>query len=144
MRHPGFTSYSYLASLRDTAQQLLAYANTQKVWLFTGNLGAGKTTLIKAICAELGIQEPVTSPTFGLVHEYALPTKEPVYHLDAYRIINGQEAAAQEFQPYLDGDYYCFVEWPMNLTQVVFPRHMAIDIVIQAHGARRVHAQLIA
>jgi tRNA threonylcarbamoyladenosine biosynthesis protein TsaE len=137
-----FIGYSQLTNLNEIAQQLLAYADKTRVWLFFGDLGAGKTTLIKAICAELGILGTVTSPTFALVHEYVLPTGSPVYHIDAYRIGPEQEATLIEVQSYIDTGHYCLVEWPTKLAQVFLPGHMAIQMVTEADGSRSIRAQL--
>jgi tRNA threonylcarbamoyladenosine biosynthesis protein TsaE len=137
-----FTRHSQLTNLREIAQQLLAYAGQTKVWLFFGDLGAGKTTLIKAICAELDVLDAVTSPTFALVHEYALPNGSPVYHIDAYRIGPGQEATILEVQSYLDTGHYCLIEWPTKLTQASLPAHMTIQMFTQPDGSRSIKAQL--
>jgi tRNA threonylcarbamoyladenosine biosynthesis protein TsaE len=139
---PEITVYGQLSNLDVIAQQLLDYAGQAKVWLFLGDLGAGKTTLIKALCAKLGVADAVTSPTFALVHEYALPTGMPVYHIDAYRIGPEEELTNWELQSYLDSGHYCFVEWPTKLAKVVLPAHMTIQIIPQPDGSRFIKARL--
>ncbi len=137
-----WTLSSQLADLSKTAQDLLGYAGQNKVWLFYGDLGAGKTTLIKALCAELGVLGPVTSPTFGLVHEYALPTGEPVYHIDAYRVEAGDLGTNLEVQACLDSGHYCFVEWPEKLMDMAWPPHMTIQLKPQPADSRELKMQL--
>jgi tRNA threonylcarbamoyladenosine biosynthesis protein TsaE len=135
-----FTSYSSLNNLPEIAKELLNFAGKTKVWLFLGDLGAGKTTLIKALCAQLGLLEVVTSPTFALVHEYRLPSNEAIYHIDAYR--TDPETTVVEWQSYFDTGSYCFIEWPTRLGAVVLPSHIVISLAPQSAGNCYVQAQL--
>jgi tRNA threonylcarbamoyladenosine biosynthesis protein TsaE len=82
----------------------------QKIILFSGSLGAGKTTLIKAICHQLGVKENTASPTFAIVHEYA--GKENIFHFDLFRINTLQELIDLGFAEYLESETYIFIEWP--------------------------------
>lgn len=93
------------------APLLLQACKSQRIFLFFGTLGAGKTTLIKSICRALGVKTPVTSPTFTLVNEYE-GAEGPVYHFDFYRIHREAEAEEIGFQEYLDSGQYCLIEWP--------------------------------
>jgi tRNA threonylcarbamoyladenosine biosynthesis protein TsaE len=106
---------STLADLDGAARQLLTEAGNQRVWLFFGEMGAGKTTFIKAICRALGVTSVVQSPTFGLVNEYTTETGESVYHFDCYRLRNEAEAFDIGIDEYLDSGAYCFVEWPEKI-----------------------------
>lgn len=74
-------------------------------------MGAGKTTLVKGLCAHLGVEEPVSSPTFALVNEYGF-AEGKVFHFDFYRIRNVEEAHGIGFWEYIDSGHYCFIEWP--------------------------------
>lgn len=94
------------------AAGMLAEASRLKIWCFHGDLGAGKTTLIKELCRQLGVQGEVTSPTFGIVHEYTCLQGEHVYHMDFYRLKNPEEAFDIGCENYLFSDYFCFIEWP--------------------------------
>ena len=106
---------STLADLDAAARQLLIEAGTRRVWLFFGEMGAGKTTFTKAICRALGVTSVVQSPTFGLVNEYITETGESVYHFDCYRLRNQAEAFDIGIEEYFESGAYCFVEWPERI-----------------------------
>lgn len=82
------------------------------IWLFRGQMGAGKTTLIKEICKEFKVKETVQSPTFSLVNEYSTENGQSIYHFDLYRLKNVQEALAIGIEDYLDSGNICLIEWP--------------------------------
>lgn len=98
-----------LKDLSDVASQILA--DPRKIIEFHGNLGAGKTTLIKELCQQLGVVGEMSSPTFGIVNEYESKHK-PVYHFDLYRIKNEEELFDIGFEDYLESGSHCFLEWP--------------------------------
>ena len=102
--------------LHAIARALLNEAGDCRVFTFEGDLGAGKTTFIKALCAELGVTEPVTSPTYALANEYGYIDHNGhhrlVHHLDLYRLNHLEEALGIGIEEYLSGQDYCFVEWP--------------------------------
>ncbi|MBL7923579.1 MAG: tRNA (adenosine(37)-N6)-threonylcarbamoyltransferase complex ATPase subunit type 1 TsaE [Bacteroidia bacterium] len=98
-----------LASL---VPELLDFIAERRVICFHGDLGAGKTTLIKSICLELGVLEEVQSPSFSIVNEYLLPGGEPVYHFDFYRLKSEEEAYDLGYENYFFSGYFCFIEWP--------------------------------
>ncbi len=98
--------------LAEVAQKIIAFAQPCRVWTFRGQLGAGKTTLIKAICRELGVDDSMSSPSFSLVNEYQSPRNESIYHLDLYRLKSEQEAADIGVEDYIFSNKYCFIEWP--------------------------------
>ncbi len=112
---------SSLPELGPAAKQLLEYANDKKVFLFYGDLGAGKTTFIKAIAQELGVSENVSSPTFSIINEYKSP-QGPVYHFDFYRLKNQYEALDIGTEDYFCSGNYCFIEWPDNIPNLL-PRN---------------------
>src|SRR5690554_5051673 len=97
-----------ILELPKAAKQILEFAKDKKVWLFYEDMGAGKTTLIKHICAALGVQEVTSSPTFSIVNEYDSPDG-PVYHFDFYRIQSEDEALDLGYEEYFYSDAYCFV-----------------------------------
>ncbi|MEN0050273.1 MAG: tRNA (adenosine(37)-N6)-threonylcarbamoyltransferase complex ATPase subunit type 1 TsaE, partial [Bacteroidota bacterium] len=101
-----------LAELPRVAQQLLTYAKAKKIITFTGEMGAGKTTLIQQICQQLGVQEAVTSPTFSIVNEYTNAQEDLIFHIDLYRLKSEEEAINIGIEEYLDQADYCFIEWP--------------------------------
>jgi tRNA threonylcarbamoyladenosine biosynthesis protein TsaE len=101
-----------LSELPEAARKLLDTFNSSRVFAFHGELGAGKTTFIKAACKELGVNDPMSSPSFGIVNEYHRANKESVYHFDLYRLKQLEEAYDIGLPEYLDSGSYCFIEWP--------------------------------
>lgn len=110
------------------ASDLLQQAAGTQVWYCKGPLGAGKTTLIQAICNHLGVQRRVTSPTFSLVHEYLTQNQKRIYHFDLYRLNDPKEAIAIGLEDYLEQGDYLFIEWPEVLTGLGMPTHFQIAI----------------
>lgn len=98
--------------LTPAAKQLLKYAGDKKIFAFYGSMGAGKTTIIKALCGVLNATDIVSSPTFTLVNEYRTSAGESIYHIDFYRIKKQEEVFDFGVEEYLTGDSYCFMEWP--------------------------------
>ena len=105
-----------LAETQAAARQFLQAVGQLGVIAFHGAMGAGKTTFIRALCQELGVQDVVTSPTFAIVNEYA-SARGPVYHFDFYRLHQPQEALDIGLEEYLASGRPCLMEWP----QVVKP-----------------------
>jgi tRNA threonylcarbamoyladenosine biosynthesis protein TsaE len=101
------------------ARALLEKAGPARVFAFHGEMGAGKTTLIKAICAELGVKDGMSSPTFALVNEYRGKDNKPIYHFDFYRIKNESEAYDMGYEDYLYSGNYCFIEWPEKIPGLI-------------------------
>ena len=99
------------SQLDELAKTILNIHPHHRIFSFSGEMGAGKTTLIKALCKCLGIQNIPSSPTFAIVNEYWTPQNEPVYHFDFYRIERPEEAVAIGLFEYLETGYYCFMEW---------------------------------
>lgn len=105
--------------LLNAAKKLLE--NDNKVVLFYGDMGAGKTTFIKAICQVIGVVDTVSSPTFSIVNEYESP-QGPVFHFDFYRLKNETEALDLGYEEYLYSGNYCFIEWPEKIPNLL-PEH---------------------
>lgn len=89
---------------------ILAFAEDRKLWLFTGDIGAGKTTTIQRICSYFKVEDEVTSPSYSLVNEYR--GTDTIYHIDLYRLTDIQEALSMGIEEYLYSEEYCFIEWP--------------------------------
>ena len=104
------------------------------------NMGAGKTTLIKAICHSLGVNSAVSSPTFSLVNEYEYPGGL-VYHFDCYRLKTPTEALDFGIEEYLSSDSYCFIEWPEKIADFLPSSYLKISISNQEDAQKR-HIQL--
>ena len=124
-----------------TAWQVLrpqVLAKAPHVLTLTGELGAGKTTFVKAIAADLGYRGDVTSPTFSLVQEYPTP-RGPLYHFDLYRVAGVEEVLDLGFEEYLDGGYLTVVEWPA-VAAPILTAYAKTDVRIQhaTDGGREV------
>ncbi len=99
-------------------------------------MGAGKTTLIKAVCERLGVTDTVHSPTFALVNEYQTHKNEPCYHFDFYRIKNEAEAMDMGVEEYFDSGNYCFVEWSAKIPHLLPTKYLKISINLDAQNGR--------
>lgn len=132
----------HLDDLGRIARSLLSEAGNCKVWLFSGELGAGKTTLIKAVCEVLGVRSHMTSPTFSIVNEYQAGNGEQVYHFDFYRLKHENEALDVGVDEYLDSGRYCFIEWPDRIPSLIPSRHFKIHMVIVEKETRRLEVHL--
>jgi len=108
-----------LNELDTSAATLLNSYPVKRLFAFFGEMGAGKTTFIKAICKSLGVNENISSPTFALVNEYEDREGDPVYHFDFYRIENEQEAVDIGIRDYFSSGYYCFIEWPEKILHLL-------------------------
>lgn len=98
--------------LSSVARKILELYSDNRIFAFLGSMGAGKTTFIKAVCAELGVHEDVTSPTFSIVNEYIGKQGESIYHFDFYRIKKQEEIMDIGSDEYFYSGNYCFLEWP--------------------------------
>lgn len=126
-----------LGELESVAEKLLQYAGSERLFTFQGEIGAGKTTLIQAICRHLGVEEEVTSPTFALVNEYA-GTPGRIYHLDLYRLKTEQEALDMGIEEYLDSGEYCFIEWPEVIADLLPADFIAVKIELSPESSRKI------
>ncbi|WP_353196555.1 tRNA (adenosine(37)-N6)-threonylcarbamoyltransferase complex ATPase subunit type 1 TsaE [Parapedobacter defluvii] len=129
-----------LSELPDVAARILAAADERRIFLFYGEMGVGKTTLIKALCAHLGVVDATSSPTFAIVNEYTSP-QGPVYHFDFYRIKSQQEAFDLGYEDYFYSHRYCFVEWPEKIAGLLPADAVSVQITVQPDGSRRVEVE---
>ena len=112
--------YSYtLDSINAAAKQIIDSANDRKLWTFDGEMGAGKTTLIKAICKNFGVMDEVSSPTFSLVNEYKTNDGKTIYHFDFYRIKNIEEVYDIGYEDYFFSGNICLIEWPEKIEELL-------------------------
>ena len=118
------------------AKQILEQ-NPSKVLLFNGEMGAGKTTLIKKLCENLGVNEPTSSPTFSLVNEYYTPNNQYLYHFDCYRLKTEIEALDMGIDEYLYSGHWCFIEWAEKISNLIPEQHSVITIEVLADGNRK-------
>jgi len=105
---------------------------------FYGEMGAGKTTLIKAICRHIGVHDAVVSPTFSIVNEYRTTNNEPVYHFDFYRIQKLSEVYVIGYEEYFFSHHYCLVEWPELVSDLLPGNTLKVSIVSDGQEGRRV------
>lgn len=108
-----------LSQLPAAAQELLRLFGAEKVVAFEGEMGSGKTTIIKALCDCLGIKDNVSSPTFSIVNEYFTENGETIYHFDFYRLKSLREALDIGVEEYFYSGAYCFIEWPEKIGELL-------------------------
>lgn len=130
------TTYS-LNDLTKVANSIIANAK-HKVLLFYGEMGVGKTTLIKQICKELGTEDNISSPTFSLVNEYSTGDNNTLYHFDFYRINHEEEALDMGVEDYLYSNNWCLIEWPENIENLLPLDAVAIHLSILEDGQRKI------
>lgn len=131
-----------LVELERAAGELLALSANRKIWLFYGEMGAGKTTLIKALARHLGVQEPMSSPTFSLVNEYA-SVSGPVYHIDLYRLNHEREVVEIGIEEYFASGAYCLVEWPEKLGNKMPDKAMRVKLTPTDAKHRRIEFEIV-
>lgn len=130
------TTYS-LEELPNIAKKLIASVNN-KTLLFYGEMGVGKTTLIKEICKQLHVLDNISSPTFSLVNEYETKSKEKVFHFDFYRITDENEALDMGIEDYLYNNAWCLIEWPQNVENLLPLDAVEIHLSTLENGQRNI------
>ena len=128
-----------LADLPEAAASLLTNFPLDRIFLFFGEMGSGKTTFIKALCTELGVTDTVASPTYSIVNEYQSP-KGKVYHFDFYRLKNETEALDMGYEEYFYDGSYCFIEWPEKIENLWPPEFVKVNIAVTDQNQRLITA----
>ena len=134
---------SQLDEVNAAARRLLGEGRERSVWLFTGDMGAGKTTLIQALCRALGVLSNVQSPTFSIVNEYTTHEGHSVYHFDCYRLRNEAEALDIGIEEYFDSGDYCFIEWPERITSLWPATYYQVTLSVDADGSRTIETEMV-
>ena len=128
-----------LETIRQTAHAFISQMDDRTVFAFHGNMGAGKTTFIKAICEELGVEDVINSPTFAIINEYRSDTTgELIYHFDFYRINKLSEAEDIGTEDYFYSGALCFIEWPEKIEELLPGDVVHFTITEEADGSRTV------
>lgn len=128
-----------LDNIREAAKQFIANIGDSTVFAFYGNMGAGKTTFVKAVCEELGVDDVITSPTFSIVNEYrSEQTGELIYHFDFYRVKKIEEVYDMGFEDYFYSGALCFIEWPELCEEVLPDDTVKVYIKEETDGSRTV------
>lgn len=125
-----------LTEIDKAAKDFVAAMGDRKVFAFYGKMGAGKTTFIKAVCEELGVEDVINSPTFAIVNEYVDGQGEPVYHFDFYRIKNLQEVMDLGYEDYVYSGHVCFMEWPELIENLLPDDAVKVTIEEKTDGGR--------
>ena len=126
-----------LDNLSEVAAELISSVEN-KTLLFYGQMGVGKTTLIKEICKQLGVLDNISSPTFSLVNEYQTKNNEKVFHFDFYRITDQEEALDMGIEEYLDNNDWCLIEWPENIENLLPLEAVQIYLTILNNEQRNI------
>ena len=134
-----------LADLPAAAQRVRAAIAESgcRVVALEGEMGAGKTTLVRALAAAMGVADDVSSPTFALVNEYRDARDQPVYHFDFYRVDSLEEAEQMGAAEYLDSGYLCLVEWPARVTVLLPVPRLEIRLDVRPNEVREIHLRII-
>lgn len=135
-------NYTSLSDLPQVAQHICSYYPTQKIVCFIGEMGAGKTTLIKEICRVLGVTENSSSPTYSIVNEYIDGKGNTIYHFDLFRIKNSNELFDIGFEDYLFSGNLCLIEWPQIATQYI-DEFLEISIDKIDDATRKISLQIV-
>ncbi|MEG1571979.1 MAG: tRNA (adenosine(37)-N6)-threonylcarbamoyltransferase complex ATPase subunit type 1 TsaE [Bacteroidales bacterium] len=132
-----------LSDLPHIAKQILDWQKQARVFAFYGEMGAGKTTFIQRLCACLGVEDQVLSPTFAIVNEYKTKDDQAVYHFDFYRINNLREAMDIGYEEYFYSGNYCFVEWTQKIEELLPPSYVKVEITVNEQYQRLIQLSVI-
>lgn len=136
--------YSYgIDAISAAAKRVFEVAGSEKIWIFKGEMGAGKTTLIKALAKLFEIQDQISSPTFGIVNEYENKSGEKFYHFDFYRLDDPIEALDIGIEEYFYSKNYCWLEWAEKIAEFLPDRYFLIKIEILSETERNLTLQHI-
>ncbi len=128
--------------LPEVSRELVEEFSKEKIWLFIGEMGAGKTTLIKSICTHLGVIDEMSSPTFSIVNEYQNQIGEELYHFDFYRMEDQKEAVNIGIEDYFFSGNRCFIEWPEIITAFLPEKYLEISIKLVDDNTRYLTASI--
>ncbi len=133
--------------IREAAREFINQIGDRRVFAFYGKMGAGKTTFVKAICEELGVEDVITSPTFAIINEYSTNVQrstfnvQRIFHFDFYRIKKLEEVYDMGYEDYFYSGVLCFIEWPELIEDILPEDAVRVSIEEQADGSRRVFTE---
>ena len=127
-----------LDEIAEAAKQFIGMIGERKVFVFYGQMGAGKTTFIRAVCEALGVTDVINSPTFAIVNEYNTGDGKQIFHFDFYRINKIEEAYDFGYEDHFYSGELCFVEWPEKVSQLIPEDAVEVHITEQEDGSRKV------
>lgn len=127
-----------LGHIHDAAKEFIKNMGNGNVYAFYGEMGAGKTTFIKAICEGLGVKDVITSPTFAIVNEYTDGKGNPIYHFDFYRIKKIDEVYDMGYEDYIDSGCLCLMEWPELIEELLPDDATKVTIKVNDDGSRTI------
>lgn len=130
-----------LNHIHEAARAFIDNIGNDTIFAFYGHMGAGKTTFIKAVCEELGVQDVINSPTFAIVNEYLAGNGDTIYHFDCYRINKIVEALDMGCQDYFDSGNLCFIEWPENIADILPDEAVSVHIKVADDDTRCVEIE---
>jgi len=136
----------FLDEIVELAKTLRGFTSISKVMTFEGDLGAGKTTLISAVCKNLGVKDVVGSPTFSIINEYQFEEggrEFPVYHIDLYRLEDEEEAQQAGVEACLYSGHLCFVEWPQKVPSVLPEEIILVQLTAEGENMRKICVQSV-
>ena len=125
-----------ISEIKSAAREFIDNMPACKVFAFYGKMGAGKTTFIKAICEELGVDDIITSPTFAIVNEYETNEGDTIYHFDFYRIKKLDEVYDMGYEEYFYSGNFCFIEWPELIEDLLPEDATKVSITEEENGSR--------
>ena len=134
-------------NIREAAREFIGHIGEHRVFAFYGEMGAGKTTFIKAICEELGVEDVITSPTFAIINEYSINVQrstlnvQRIFHFDFYRIKKLEEVYDMGYEDYFYSGALCFIEWPELIEEVLPDDAVRVKIEEQPDGSRLVFTE---
>lgn len=135
-------SFSYdLASIDQAAQRVIQEARKETIWVFKGEMGAGKTTLVKALSKVMGVYDSVSSPTFGIVNEYMAADGGLIFHFDFYRIDDPMEALEIGIEEYFYSGKICWLEWAERVAQFLPENFFLITLETESDTRRKITLQ---
>ena len=124
--------------IREAAREFIKQIGDRHVFAFYGKMGAGKTTFVKAICEELGVEDVITSPTFAIINEYTTGEGDSLFHFDFYRIKKLEEVYDMGYEDYFYSGSLCFIEWPELIEDILPDDAVHVSITEQEDGSRLV------